>query len=134
MRAVAKVDSKGRVTLPLFVRELVGIRPEMYVVIEVDRDRNTITLKPLISGDVILVDLEVEVGSPERIQDVVRAVVEEGAEVRYMSCMPSKDSGSVCVVTVGVVDMKAAQMLRKRMERMRLKVTSVQPVQRKVVG
>ncbi len=130
---MTKIDSKGRITIPLFIREMLGLEPEMYVAIEINKDDNTLIIKPISSSGELLADFEVVLNRPEQIQDLIKAVVDEGAEVRFLKCFNDQEGNSSCIITVAVVDMKAASLLRERMRKYGIKVVSMQPIQRKVI-
>ncbi|MCD6323637.1 MAG: hypothetical protein J7L55_00800, partial [Desulfurococcales archaeon] len=82
VRALVKIDSKGRVTIPMYLREALGLRPESYVELWVDEASGTIVMRPYEHGDEYLVDVEMLLPAPEDLEKVIRVVVDEGAEVR----------------------------------------------------
>ncbi len=131
MKALVRVDSKGRVTIPLHMREAVGIRPDTYVSLELDEATGVIVLKPSGSADEFLADFEVVMDSPKDIEELIKAVLEEGGEVRYLRCYKDVESLSRCEVTVSVLDAKATHYLKEKLNSIGFKVVKAQPVARR---
>ncbi len=57
---IVKVDSKGRVTIPLVVREALGIVEGMNIILISDPDKREIVLTPLPSTESKLYELRIE--------------------------------------------------------------------------
>ena len=57
---IVKVDSKGRVTIPLVVREALGIVEGMNIILIADPDKREIVLTPLPSTESKLYELRIE--------------------------------------------------------------------------
>ncbi len=114
MKTVVKVDSKGRITLPLFIREKVNIEPDSYVEIELPEGGKELILKPFVkSGQ--LVDLEVRLKSIEELQTLLDIIQAEGAELKILKCRASPE-GVTCETSVVVLDYVMARKLRERLE------------------
>ncbi len=131
MKALAKLDSKGRVTIPLYMREALGLRPDSYVELWVDEAAGTIVLKPYEHGDEYLIDVEVYLPAPEDLERLVRIVVNEGAEVRVLKC--NEEGGKTkCVLTASVIDAKAGIHLGERLVEEGLSIIKSGPVRKGV--
>ena len=131
MKVLVRVDSKGRVTIPLSMREAVGIRPDTFISLEVDESTGVIVLKPSESSDEFLADFEVVMNSPKDIEELIKAVINEGGEVRYLRCYKDVESLSRCEATVSVLDAKATHYLKEKLKSVGLKVIKAQPVSRR---
>ncbi len=132
MKALVKVDSKGRVTIPLYIREALGIEPESYVELEVSREEGVIILRPASTPGETAVDFDVILRKVEDIQPLTSAILESGSEVRMMRCY-KEDNGYRCQITVLLLDMRAAEKLKEKIVSKGLKVASLRPVIRKAI-
>jgi AbrB family looped-hinge helix DNA binding protein len=126
LKALARVDQKGRITIPLFIREALGLRPETTVAVEVDEEKGLVILRPIFSGNEFLMEYEVLLGGPEVLEDLIRCVIDEGAEVRYLKCL-NEERGSKCTLIASVIDAKAGNSLRARLTDAGIKVISSGP-------
>ena len=131
MKALVRIDSKGRVTIPLYMREAVGIRPDTYVSLEVDESTGVIMLKPSGSSDEFLADFEVTMNSPKDIEGLIKAIIDGGGEVRFLRCFKDVESLSRCEVTVSVLDMKSIHYLKEGLKALGFKVVKAQSVSRR---
>ncbi len=132
MKALVKVDSKGRVTIPLYIREALSIEPESYVELEVSREEGVIVIRPASTPGETAVDFDIMLDRVEDVQLLTSAILESGSEMRMMRCC-KEDSKYRCQVTVLLLDMKAAEKLKERMVSKGLKVASLRPVMRKAI-
>ncbi|MCS7099078.1 MAG: hypothetical protein RMH84_00965 [Sulfolobales archaeon] len=103
-----RVDEKGRVTIPQYVREALAIVPGMFVELHVDASTRTIVLKPAASGTVA--EYRVRLEDRKNLIDVVSVVVEEGSEVRSLRCGEFE-----CDVEVFIADAVLAERLAEKM-------------------
>jgi len=133
LRALVKVDSKGRVTIPLYLREAIGIEPESYVELEVNRDEGVIILRPASTPGELAVDFEVILNRAEDVQQLTAAIVESGGEVRLLRCYREEGDRYRCQVTTLVLDLKAAELLKNKVSERGLKVISLKPVIRRAM-
>ena len=132
MKALVRVDSKGRVTIPLYMREAVGIRPDTYVSLEVDDSSGVIIIKPSGIGNEFLADFEVVMRSHKDIEGLIRVVVDEGGEVRFLKCFKDSESLSRCEITISVMDAKATHYLKERLKSLGFEVVKAQPLARRI--
>lgn len=102
MREIVSIDLKGRVTIPKYIREEVGIREGDRVVVEIGRDGRSIVIRPLTEeGAVVRIYIE----GRERVVGVVEEIERSlpGAEIIDLRCTRGSENRYDCRVTV-VVD------------------------------
>ncbi len=58
---IAKIDSKGRITIPLVMRESLGLLEGMYVLLLADTESREIILTPVLPPSAELLELKVEI-------------------------------------------------------------------------
>ncbi len=58
---IAKIDSKGRITIPLIMRESLGLLEGMYVLLLADTESREIILTPVLPPSAELLELKVEI-------------------------------------------------------------------------
>ncbi len=126
MKALVRIDQKGRITIPLFIREALGLRPETTVAVEVNEEKGIIILRPVFTDNEFLMEYEVLLGRPELLEDLIRCVIDEGAEVRYLKCL-NEERGNRCVLIASVIDAKAGNSLRARLVDSGIQVISSAP-------
>jgi len=61
MSEVIRIDAKGRVTVPMPIREAVGVREGMYVMLLADPDRKEILVVPFADPEAKLVEFRVKI-------------------------------------------------------------------------
>lgn len=104
-----KVDEKGRITIPLSARELIGIEPGMFVELLVDSSTKTMVVKPLTTG--VIASYRLRLRERKDIVDVISTILEEGSELRYVEC------GEVeCVAGVLVIDTVMVEKLAEKLQ------------------
>uniref|UniRef100_A0A7J3ZKQ6 AbrB family transcriptional regulator n=1 Tax=Fervidicoccus fontis TaxID=683846 RepID=A0A7J3ZKQ6_9CREN len=57
---IVKVDSKGRITIPLVIREALDIREGRHLIVVADMSKREILLTPIASGDKMVYEIKVE--------------------------------------------------------------------------
>ncbi|MEM0015051.1 MAG: hypothetical protein QXS42_01695 [Zestosphaera sp.] len=103
---MVRVDSKGRVTIPLFIRRELGIEADTLVELIVDQAGRALLIRPVAPSGEYLMNLNVELSTPERVSDLVNLIVESGGELKMIRCIPNPQE---CSVTVSVVDLRAGE-------------------------
>ena len=131
MRIIAKVDGKGRVTIPLFIREILGIEPDSYVEIVVDERSKELKIKPIARSGEVLVDVSLELIDVNDIHKALNKIIEEGAEIKMLKCGLSKDR-YVCTVTIGLISSDLVDALKKALISEGIKIISTSIVTKKV--
>lgn len=107
-RLVIKVDGKGRITLPLYIRRELGIEEYSSVELVVDQARRELIVRPITSSGEYLINLEVELENPEKISELVNLIVDGGGELKIIKCVPNPNK---CLVSVSVIDLRAGESL-----------------------
>ena len=116
MRAVVKIDPKGRITIPLYIRESVGLEPFSYVEIEVCEDGKSIVIKPISKSGEVLVDLRVMLSNIDDFMRVLRTILAEGVEVRLLKCRSSSNSEYDCTFTLTLLDRVLAEHIESKLK------------------
>ncbi|BEP17553.1 hypothetical protein PYJP_09050 [Pyrofollis japonicus] len=101
---IVKVDSKGRVTIPLVVREALNIVEGMNLILIADADRREIILTPLPSTEAKLYELRIEIKDvPGALAKVASRLAELGADIVISQCTSIKRGEfAECVIVVDV--------------------------------
>ncbi len=107
-RIVIRVDGKGRITLPLYIRRELGIEEFSSVELIVDQVRRELIIRPITSSGEYLMNLEVQLENPEKVSELVNLIVESGSELKIINCIPNP---SKCLVSVSVADSTAGGKL-----------------------
>ena len=131
MRAISKVDSKGRITIPMFIREELNIEPDSYVEMEYSREDRALVIRPLTRAGELLVDIHVELSDVDQLQRALSTIINEGSEIRMLRCVLANDRYG-CVITAVVIDFTIANTIRESLVGSGVNVTRLAPVTRKV--
>lgn len=87
---IVKVDSKGRVTIPLVIREIFDIREGMYLLITANRDEKVIRLVPLpLSSKLVKLRVLVE-DRPGVLAKITEHLAELGGDIISTKCVVLK--------------------------------------------
>ena len=87
IKEIVKVDSKGRITIPLTIREALDIREGMTVLLIADREKKEIIVSP-IPERAKLVELTVRVEDrPGVLAEITRFLAEKGVDIIATRCI-----------------------------------------------
>ena len=125
LKAIVKVDGKGRITIPLFIREAVGLEPNSYVEIEFDEVSKELKVRPVSKAGELLVDVLVELTAVNGIHTLIDSIVKEGADIKLLRCKSIEEGKYACALTVGVLDYELFRTLKESLKSMSLKVREV---------
>ncbi len=114
-RYVLRVDGKGRITIPLPVREALGIEPGDLVELAVDVSARTVAIRPAAMG--VLASYRVSLSQRKELVDAISTILEEGSDLRYAECWELE-----CVVEVFVIDAVMAEKIAERLRTVGVKV------------
>ncbi|MEM0352410.1 MAG: hypothetical protein QXT76_06945 [Sulfolobales archaeon] len=112
---ILKVDEKGRITIPLSVREVLNIEPGMLVELLVNPSDKTIVLKPLTTG--VIANYRIRLRNRNEVVDIITTILEEGSELKYLELGESECS-------IGVLAMDNV-MVEKLAEKLQMKGVNV---------
>lgn len=107
-RLIVRVDGKGRITLPLYIRRELGIEEYSSVELVVDQARRELIVRPITPSGEYLMNLEVELENPDKVSELVNLIIEGGGELKIIKCVPNPNK---CLVSVSVIDLKAGENL-----------------------
>jgi AbrB family looped-hinge helix DNA binding protein len=83
---LVKVDSKGRVTIPLAVREVLDIREGMYLLVVADKDKKELRLLPIpVASKLIKIRLVVE-DRPGVLAELTRFLAQHNIDIVSTRC------------------------------------------------
>ncbi|MCD6085060.1 MAG: hypothetical protein J7J20_05925 [Desulfurococcales archaeon] len=116
MRAIVKIDPKGRITIPLYIRESVGLEPFSYAEVEVGSDGKSIVIKPISRSGEVLIDFKVSLSNINDFMKVLKTLLAEGVEVRLLKCRSSADNEYDCVLTLTLLDRSLAEHLENKLK------------------
>ncbi len=107
-RYVLRVDGKGRVTIPLPLRESLGIEPGTVVELTVDASGRAVVVRPATSG--VVASYRVSLYERRNVVSAVSAVLEEGSDLRLVECWESE-----CVIEAFVIDEVMVERIAERL-------------------
>ena len=131
MKAIVKVDGKGRITIPLYIRESIGLEPDSYVEIEVIESGKELRLRPIAKSDEVLADLTVELHNINDLHKLIEEVVREGADIKLLKCRSLNEERYSCTITIGVIDVEMVEILRSTLSKARLPISSINIISRR---
>jgi len=131
LKAIVKVDGKGRITIPLYIRESIGLEPDSYVEIEVIESGKELRLRPIAKSDEVLADLTVELHSINDLHKLIEEVVREGADIKLLKCRSLNEERYSCTITIGVIDVEMVEILRSTLSKARLPISSINIISRR---
>lgn len=83
---LVKVDSKGRVTIPMAVREILDIREGMYLLIVADKDKKELKLLPIpVAAKLIRIRLVVE-DRPGVLAELTKFLAQHNIDIISTRC------------------------------------------------
>ncbi len=90
IRELVKVDSKGRITIPMIIREALDIHEGMTVLLIADKEKKEIILSPVPErAKLVEVNLKVE-DRPGALAEITRTFAEKGVDIIATRCMVIK--------------------------------------------
>jgi AbrB family looped-hinge helix DNA binding protein len=90
IKEIVKVDSKGRITIPLTIREALDIREGMTVLLIADKERKEIIVSP-IPERAKLVELTFRVEDrPGVLAEITRVLADHGIDIIATKCIVLK--------------------------------------------
>ena len=128
MKAIVRVDSKGRITIPLYIREEVGVEPESYVEISVN-NKKEIIIKPVTKSGELIISMKIVLREPKDIVHIIDKLIKEGADVIEFKCR--KEEGEfICTIILSVIDYTMASHIKNVVNKEGLTVLSMESVGR----
>ncbi len=89
--SLVKVDSKGRVTIPLFIREALDIQEGRHLIVIADVDKKEILLTPISSKGESIYEIKVELqDKPGALAEFSRMLKELGFDQLMIRCSTIK--------------------------------------------
>ncbi|MEB3806894.1 MAG: AbrB/MazE/SpoVT family DNA-binding domain-containing protein [Desulfurococcales archaeon] len=110
LTSLAKIDSKGRVTIPQTIREALDIEPGMIVVLLADLDRREIIISPISASSKYIYEIEVEMmDKPGALAMLTQKLAEMHIDIVATRCAAiSRGESGNCTVIVDVSKAKAS--------------------------
>ncbi len=133
IKEIVRVDSKGRITIPLVIREALDIREGMNVLLIADTSRKEVIVSP-ISDEARLLEIEFEMEDrPGALAEIVSELARQGVDMVITRCTALKRGETAeCLVVVDisrstVTSERELERLLNRLEPIRMvKVRSFQ--------
>jgi len=119
LTALAKVDSKGRITIPQAIREALDIEPGMFVILIADLNRREITVAPIFTSSDYLYELEVELQDrPGALAKLTEALAAMGVDIVAARCASvARYETASCLIIVDTSRSNISEeALRKKLE------------------
>lgn len=119
LTSLAKVDSKGRVTIPQTMREALDIEPGMLVVLLADLDRREIIISPISASSKNIYELEVELlDKPGALAMLTQKLAELNVDIVSTRCasIARGESGSCTVIVDLSKSTLGVEELRRKLE------------------
>lgn len=110
---VAKVDGKGRVTIPLHMREILGIDAGSYLELFVDVEKRQLIIKPIIKGyaEGYLAEVHLKISEFTALSNAINQCVSEGYEIISLSC--TRSESYECKLVVYVLELSYVDRLKE---------------------
>ncbi|WP_440060142.1 AbrB/MazE/SpoVT family DNA-binding domain-containing protein [Thermogladius sp. 4427co] len=90
MEELVRVDSKGRITIPLTIREALDIREGMYVIVVGDKEKKEIVITPLpASARLIKLIMKIE-DRPGVLAEITKYLADYGLDIVMTKCIVIK--------------------------------------------
>ncbi len=117
IKEIVKVDSKGRITIPLVIREALDIREGMNVLLIADTSKKEVIVSP-ISEEARLLEIEFEMEDrPGALAEVVSELARQGVDMIITRCTALKRGETAeCLVVADIS--KSAITTEKELERL----------------
>jgi len=117
IKEIVKVDSKGRITIPLVIREALDIREGMNVLLIADTSKKEVIVSP-ISEEAQLLEVEFEMEDrPGALAEVVSELARQGVDMIITRCTALKRGETAeCLVVADIS--KSAITTEKELERL----------------
>ena len=117
IKEIVKVDSKGRITIPLVIREALDIREGMNVLLIADTNKKEVIVSP-ISEEARLLEIEFEMEDrPGALAEVVSELARQGIDMIITRCTALKRGETAeCLVVADIS--KSAITTEKELERL----------------
>ena len=88
---IVRVDSKGRITIPMVVREMLGIVEGMHMVLLADSEKKEILIVPVLPPKAKLVEIRIEmVDKPGALAEVAERLAKLGVDLIISRCTTVK--------------------------------------------
>ncbi len=99
---VVRVDSKGRITIPMIMREALNIVEGMHVVLIADPDKREILISPILEPEARLFELRVEIKDvPGALARVSEKLAEMGLDQITTHCATIKRGETAeCIIII----------------------------------
>jgi AbrB family looped-hinge helix DNA binding protein len=116
---LVRVDSKGRITIPLTIREALDIREGMFVVVVGDRDRKEIVITPLpVSAKLVRLLMKIE-DRPGVLAEITKYLADYGADIVMTKCVVIKRTEiAECeiIIDVSKTDIKQPNLIADKLK------------------
>lgn len=119
---VAKIDSKGRITIPLIMRESLGLFEGMHVLLIADTESREIILTPIFPPSAELLELKIELKDvPGALAKVATKFADLGIDMVANRCAAVKRGETAeCLI---IVDISRAHI--DNIEKLKLELNSL---------
>lgn len=117
IKAIVKIDSKGRVTIPQHIREPLGIGLGTYFEVVADLEKKQLVMKPLFKGraEGLIVEVKVRLEELKDLEAVINSCVGSGYDIISLNCL---HGGTYeCVLNVYAIDYVQVNKLRELLGR-----------------
>ncbi|HEW63556.1 MAG: AbrB family DNA-binding protein [Fervidicoccus fontis] len=134
LSSVVKIDPKGRVTIPLFIRESMDISEGRYMVLIADVDKKEMILTPITTKNEELYEIRVELqDKPGALADLTKAFLDMKLDILISKCSTIK-RGEIgectMIVEPGNKEIKPEDIEKKISELPVIYMVSVKPVEK----
>lgn len=127
IKEIVKVDSKGRITIPLVIREALDIREGMNVLLIADTSKKEVIVSP-ISKEAQLLEIEFEMEDrPGALAEVASELARQGIDMIITRCTALKRGETAeCLVVADIS--KSTITTDKELERILSKLEPIRMV------
>ncbi|MEM2158341.1 MAG: hypothetical protein QXO72_04950 [Sulfolobales archaeon] len=117
IKAVVKIDNKGRVTIPQHIREPLGIGLGMYFEVVADLKNRQVVLKPLFKGrtEGLVDEVKVMLEDLKELGDLIKTCVGGGYDIISLNCIYGEKHE--CVLNIYAIDDVQVNKLKELLEK-----------------
>ena len=133
---IVRVDSKGRITIPMVIREALNIVEGMHLVLIADTDKREILVSPVVSPGALVYEMHIEIQDvPGALAQVTETLARYGVDQISTHCTSVKRgeiAECMIIADFSKANISAEELKEKLIELERVRMITIRPVQREI--
>jgi len=131
---IVRVDSKGRITIPMVIREALNIIEGMYVILIADTDKREIIVSPAISPGMDVYEIYMEIRDiPGALAEVTDFIAKQGIDLITTHCTSVRRGETAeCVLVADLTNakVKPEELKAELLKLMNVKLVNIKSLRR----